>query len=139
MLKKSYILILILLVPSCITKAKSYQKLEIWENVLNAVKNENVNYLLEISSDSLKCIECNNGRDWVKKEVFFENHLNQMRLGEEKKYSYFKEDVIEKNSQFTEKFRVIYSKQNKGNKYEIVYTLLQGDNKIKFLGVYSIP
>jgi len=139
MVKKSYILILIILFSSCVNKTEVYKKLEIWENVLKAVEEENIDYLLKISSDSLQCLECNNGENWVKKEVFFKNNLDQMKLGDNKKYSYFEENISDVNSEFKERIRITYKKKYKGNKYDIIYTILQNNNSLKFQGVFSIP
>ena len=139
MLRKSYILILMLLFSSCISKTKDYKKIEVWEKILKAVKEENINYLLKISSDSLQCLACNNGKDWVKKETFFKDNFDQMKLGENKKYSYFKENINDVNNEFKQRIRITYENKYKGNKYDIIYTILQNNNTIKFQGVFSIP
>ena len=139
MVKKSYVLMLIILFSSCINKTKDYKKLEIWEKILKSVEEENINYLLKISSDTLQCVVCNNGKDWIKKELFFKNHINQMQLGGNKNYSYYMDDINDSNNKFKKRYRITYSKKYKGNKYDIIYTILQNNNKIKFQGVFSIP
>ena len=49
------------------------------------------------------------------------------------------EDINDSNNKFKKRYRITYSKKYKGNKYDIIYTILQNNNKIKFQGVFSIP
>ena len=62
-----------------------------------------------------------------------------MKLGENKKYSYFKENINDVNNEFKQRIRITYENKYKGNKYDIIYTILQNNNTIKFQGVFSIP
>ena len=94
---KNYILITVFvtLFSSCEKNTKYFQKQDVWEKILKAVEEDNIDYLLKISSDTLQCIECNNGKDWISKENFFKNSFEDIRLSKNKKYSYFKESINE--------------------------------------------
>jgi len=138
---KNYIIITIFIVlfSSCKKSTKNFQKQGVWEEILKAAEEDNIDYLLEISSDTLQCIECNNGRDWVKKEKFFRNNLDNIKLVKNRKYSYFIESINSLESEFNEIIKITYKNKYKGNNYIVIYTILKGEEKIKFLGVSSVP
>jgi hypothetical protein len=138
---KNYIIITIFIVlfSSCKKSTKNFQKQGVWEEILKAAEEDNIDYLLEISSDTLQCIECNNGRDWVKKEKFFRNNLDNIKLVKNRKYSYFIESINSLESEFNEIIKITYKNKYKGNNYIVIYTILKGEEKIKFLGASSVP
>lgn len=131
-------LITTILLTSCFTKIKEQPKLEVWETIQKAVKDKNIKYLLEISKDTLNCVECNNGKNKIIKEAFFNNHYEQMHLFKNDEYTYY-EEKIDTIKGFNKLYRINYQEENKGNSYTIIYTLLKGDNKVKFQGVFSVP
>lgn len=139
MSKANFILIFIILLSSCKENTKNFKRLQVWEEIQEAVQKKNLSYLLNISSDSLQCLECNEGKDWVTKDVFFKDNFDQMKLGENESYGYFIENIEDLNIGFKERIRISYAKKHKGNKYDIIYTILRNENNIKFLGVFSVP
>jgi hypothetical protein len=139
MSKVKFIIIFIILFSSCKENSKNFQKLEVWEKIQEAVQKRNIDYLLNISSDSLQCLECSKGKHWVTKEVFFRDNFDQMKLGENENYGYFIENIEDLNIGFKERIRISYGKKYKGNKYDIIYTILRNESNIKFSGVFSIP
>ncbi len=137
--KNSVLLLVMVLLFSCSKKNNSFKKCNEWEQILKAVKEKQIDYLLNISSDTLKCLECDNGKSLVTKEVFFKRYFEQMKLGGDLEYSFFIEDLSDFDSVFTKRIRISYKKEYKKNKYDIIYTLLKGEDSIKFIGVFSIP
>lgn len=138
--KQILILIFLLITYSCkknINKEKN-KKLAIWEKILEADNENNISFLLKISEDSLQCVECDNGKSWVKKGEFFNQHIDQLRLGSKTNYSYFVEDIKDITG-YNKRYRISYTNKFKGNKYDIIYTILEGQKGIKFLGVFSVP
>lgn len=138
--KQILILIFLIITYSCkekINKEKN-KKLAIWEKILEADNENNISFLLQISGDSLQCVECDNGKSWVKKSVFFNKYINQLRLGSKENYSYFVEDLRDVTG-YNKRYRISYAKKFRGNKYDIIYTILEGEKGIKFLGVFSVP
>ena len=79
-----YLTILITL-SSCI-KANKFERLIIWEEIQKSIRENNVDFLMSISSDTLSCIECNNGESNVFKEAFFLKHIKQLRQSKNQKY-----------------------------------------------------
>lgn len=135
-IKRITVLTLIMLILSC--HDKKNQKNNEWEVILKAVKNKNIEYLLKISEDSLQCLECNNGESWVNKERFFRKNINQMSLASSKNYTLFVEGIKMEDG-FNKRIRISYFEKHKGNEYTIIYSILTGENKVKFLGVFSVP
>lgn len=124
----------------CKNVNNDFQKLDAWEKILEAVEEKNIDFLMKISSDSLQCVECNNGKSLVIKKLFFKEHFDQMKLvSRNEKYSYFLEKDIKLNSEFDEIIRISYKKKFEGNKYDIIYTIKKKGEKFKFIGVFSIP
>lgn len=116
-----------------IPQKKQSSKLEIWEDIQKAVRVKDLDYLMQISQDTLDCIECNNGKSKVTKEVFFNNYIEQMNVPNNKKYSYYIEKI--NINGFHKRYRINYKYKN-GN---TIFTILVGDDKVKFQGVFSVP
>jgi|TARA_R110000868_G_scaffold367410_2_gene630380 predicted metalloprotease with PDZ domain len=133
--KQLVILIMIFSIISC--QKKSTQKLDIWEKVLSSVKSNDKEFLIKISNDTLDCIECNEGKSIIIKEKFFSNSYDQLQQLDKKEYSYYVENS--KIDGYSKLYRINYNKENNGNKYNIIYSLLEGEKGIKFLGVFSVP
>jgi hypothetical protein len=129
------ILIMIFSIISC--QNKPTQKLDIWEKVLSSVKSNDKEFLLKISNDTLDCIECNEGKSRISREKFFSNNYDQLQQLDKKEYSYYVEDS--KIDGYSKLYRINYNEENNGNKYNIIYSLLEGEKGIKFLGVFSVP
>jgi len=119
---------------------KEFERLEIWEEFRMAAKEKRIDFLLENSKDTLECIECNKGENWILKEEFFKNHLKQIELSETKEYSVFLERY-ESVKGFTERYRITYSYRGRGKREEhnSIYTILKGENSIQFQGVFGVP
>ncbi len=132
------ILFTILLFSSCFNKRENFQKYDTWEKIIESVEKKNIEYLLEISADTLQCLECNNGGSWVTKEDFFNKNIEQMKLPKNEVYTYFVER-IQNDKGFSQRVRINYLEKNNGNEYNIIYTILKGEKKVRFLGVFSVP
>ena len=126
--------ILLVLFCSCKNTQEQQNNLDIWENIQKEVEIKNLNYLLKISNDTLSCLGCNNGKDWTTKHGFFNNHIEQMRTVKNKKYTYYVEE-INSVGDFKKRYRINYEFK----KYNLIYTLLESENEIRFQGVFSIP
>lgn len=130
-MNKALIIILLILLYSCDNKVS---KLQVWEEVKKEIKNKNIAYLSEISADTIKCIECNNGKNWITKELFYKNHFNQMEISLNKQYVFFEQKNDDKK--FNKKYKINYIINDKET---IIYELLVNDDNVKFLGVFSSP
>lgn len=135
----NFFVIVLLLISCSNNKIQKETKLDVWESILQAVNQNNIDYLLEISADTLSCDECNYGESWIEKENFFRNHFEQMNLGRNDNYDFFVEDISTINNGYDKRYRINYRKEYKGSKYNIIYTILEGENGIQFNGVYSVP
>ncbi|CAL2107133.1 conserved hypothetical protein [Tenacibaculum sp. 190524A02b] len=107
-----------------------------WEQIKTAVIKNNIAFLIENSTDTLNCIECNNGNNKIAKKLFYNEHFNQMDVIKNKEYSFFTKDI--NNSKFNKKHKISYIINDKET---MVYELLENTNtnKVIFLGVISIP
>lgn len=114
--------------------------MDVWEDIRTAVKEKRINYLQEISKDTLDCIECNKGESKVAKEEFFINYLEQMEQLDTKEYSVYAEKYEEVVG-FNTRYRINYAfnKDRKMEGYNSIYTILKGENGIQFQGVFSVP
>ena len=138
MFRKNNLKILMLLLSSCFNKNKGFQKNDVWERIIEATERKDTEYLLNISRDTLQCLECNNGESWINKEDFFKKKINQMSLARSKEYTYFIEE-LKSDEGFDKRVRISYLEDYKENEYSIIYTILTRENKIQFLGVFSVP
>jgi hypothetical protein len=129
-----------ILILSCTNNQnqKEFERLEIWEDIRIAVKENRIDYLLEISKDTLECIECNNGEDWILKETFFVNYLEQIEISDSKEYSIYSE-TYEDEKGFNKRYRINYAYKGKGEKHNSIYTILEGEKGIQFQGVFGVP
>lgn len=127
--------VVLLTLLSCIKTQKSKHKLEFWEKIKTAVLNEDLTYLLSISKDTLKCIECEEGKSKTSKEEFFKLYIGQMQDIKGQEY------VVSTDTIQNEliRHRVTYQKSYKGNDYSIIYTLIENKEVVSFLGVESVP
>lgn len=130
---------LVIFVLSCTNRQskESFQRLEIWENIQQAVKEKRIDYLLKISKDTLDCVECNNGKSSIAKYAFYANHLDQIEQPYHKEYSIFSEEYNENG--FNKRYRINYAEEYGGHQYNMIYTILAGKNSIQFQGVFSVP
>lgn len=115
-----------------------FERLEMWENIRTAVKEKRIDYLIEISKDTLDCMECNEGNSKITKEEFFNSHLRQMEVSDTQPYSVFIEKYT-KEKGFDQRYRVNYLFENGGESQNIIYTFLTNENNIQFQGVFGIP
>lgn len=125
------VLVLIVLFYSC---KKDYEKLGVWEKIKAETKVNNVDYLLEISADTLACVECNNGNSKVEKKTFYNKYFTQMDVIKNSNYTFFTEKI--NIGDYNKRHRIGYSISNKETR---IYTVLEGSNGILFLGVFSVP
>ncbi|MEM9051771.1 MAG: hypothetical protein AAGC47_06940 [Bacteroidota bacterium] len=114
--------------------------MKIWEEIRIAAKENRIDYLLEISKDTLQCIECNAGESWITKEEFFNNYLRQIEISDTKEYSVYSEEYEEEKG-FNRRYRINYSYggNGKGEKHNSIYTVLKGEKKVQFQGVFGVP
>ena len=68
------IFIVLLMFVFCISCNKK-DKLIVWEKIQKEVRIKNIDYLLNISKDTLSCIECNKGKSKIIKEDFFKYYF----------------------------------------------------------------
>ena len=117
---------------------KEFDRLNIWEEIQRAVKEKNINYLLENSKDTLECIECNDGENWILKEEFFSKHFDQIVQRHKKEYIIHSEKY-EGEKGFDKRYHINYSYEGKGEKYNIIYKIIEGEKGIQFQGVFGVP
>jgi len=104
-----------------------------------AAKEKRIDYLLKISKDTLECIECNYGESWVLKEDFFTKYLEQIELSDGKEYNVYAEKFCTEKG-FDKRYRISYAYgKGFGEKYNAIYTILEGKGGIQFQGVFSVP
>lgn len=131
-----------LLIFSCSNNSsqQEFDRLEQWEEIRTAAKADNIDYLLNISADTLECIECNEGESWVVKEGFFAHYLEQIETSDDKPYN-FHSEAYEDESGFNTRYRITYSYGGggSGEPHSSIYTLLTGEKGIQFQGVIGIP
>lgn len=119
-----------------LTCKTSQKEFKIWENIRNEVKEKDISYLLDISLDTLDCIECNNGKSKISKSLFFKEHFDQMNIALKNNYGVYTEEV-KNGSILIKRYRISYQTSDNST---IVYTILKYPNgKIKFSGVFGIP
>lgn len=133
---------IIVLILSCTNNQseKEFERLKIWEDIRIAAKEKRIDYLLEISKDTLECMGGNNGEDWISKEKFISNHLGQIEVSDNKEYSIYSEKYEEENG-FNKRYRIGYNYGGggKGEKHSSIYTILEGEKGIQFQGVFGVP
>ena len=119
---------------------KEFERLKIWEEIRIAAKEKRIDYLLEISKDTLECIECNDGKSWITKEEFFNNYLKQIEISETKEYNIYSEKYEEEKG-FNRRYRINYSYggNERGQMHNSIYTILTGEKRVQFQGVFGIP
>ena len=131
-----------ILILSCTNNQsqKEFERLEIWEEIRIAAKEKRIDYLLEISKDTLECIECNEGESWITKEEFFNNYLYQIETSDIKEYSTYLEKYEDEKG-FSKRYQInyAYGGNGKGEKHNSVYTILTGEKRIQFQGVLGVP
>lgn len=136
----SLILLLPIMILSCVNNQdqKEFKRLKIWEEIRIAVKENRIDYLLKVSKDTLKCIECKDGESFIAKEAFFDAYINQIETSDMKEYSVYCEEYKEVKG-FDTRYRINYSYDENGKKYNSIYTILTGADKVQFQGVFGIP
>ncbi len=128
MIKYPIYLLITILFFSC---NQNTGKLSKWEKI----KSNDIDYLMQISADTLQCVECNDDSSLVQKKDFFKNYYNQISIIIDKEYTYHVEDLSING--FNKRYRINYKISDKEN---LICTLLEGDKEeIKFTGVFSIP
>ncbi len=135
--------ILIVLFSSCANSSsdeeteKPFVKLEIWEDIQQAVRENNIDYLLEISKDKLVCIECK-GESRVEKKEFYANYIHQLKQPENKEYTVYV-NQFEGKSGLEKEYRINYAAESGSIKYNTIYTLVESRHGVQFEGVFSVP
>lgn len=136
------IVILTMSIMSCANNQNptEFERLKIWEDIRVAAKEKRIDYLLEISKDTLDCIECNSGESWIIKKEFFNNHLKQIEVSNNKEYSIYSEKYEDEKG-FTKRYRINYTYEIAGKEegYNAIYTILTGEKGIQFQGVFGVP
>lgn len=127
-------LILLTIFCSCKNRQEQETKLDIWNNIQKAIEVKDTFYLIKISADTVSCLGCNNGKDWTTKHDFFKNHIEQIDMVKNKTYTFQVED-LNNNDNFKKRYRINYKFKN----HNLIYTILKGENKIEFRGVFSVP
>lgn len=139
-MNKFLVLCLLISLMSCGTEKtpKEFKRLEVWEGIQVAVKEKNIDYLLEISQDTLDCLECNDASR-VSKEDFFSKHFDQIKPPFDRRYSFY-EEKYDSVKGFNKRYRIMYDDGKDGDESSmIVYTILTGENGIKYLGAFWVP
>ncbi len=54
-----------------VASSESLDRFEVWENIQESARNNDTAFLLDISMDTLDCIECNKGESRIAKEDFY--------------------------------------------------------------------
>jgi len=101
---------------------EEFERLKIWEDIRIAAKEKRIDFLLEISNDTIQCVECNEGEDWRSKEEFFSNHLEQIEISDTKEYSVYSESYY-KEKGYTKRYRINYAYEGGEGKGYNLYNL----------------
>jgi len=123
---------------ACSNNQNDFKRLKIWEDIRIAAKEKRIDFLLEISNDTIQCIECNNGSSWISKEEFFTNHIIQIETSDNKEYSVHSEKYDHENG-YSKRHRIMYSYKGGEGGYNSIFPILEGENGIQFQGVFSVP
>ena len=115
-------------------KKKESEKLNFWEDFKHAVEVNNIEYLLDVSNDTLQCLSCNNGNDLIYRNDFFENHIDNIKIILDKDYLYDIEKI--EDSGISKK---IYRINYRFEKYNLIYTFIEFKSKKTYHGVFSVP
>ena len=128
---------LIMIVYSCKEKNNKSDKILIWENFKTNIDNNEYEYLIENSTDSIKCIDCIIGKKEYKipSRIIFKNYKEKLYnsdLLDKKEYSVYSDDSI---------IRITYSfkKLIENESLNIIYMFDKINDKYLFTGMITIP
>ncbi len=131
------ILGLTLILYSCKEKYNESDKNLIWEKFKTKIENNDLEYLIENSQDSIKCIDCvpNETEKLYLSKFIFENYRDEfynVDILKNKVYSTFKNDTI---------IRINYSFENKfgDESYNIIYMFDKKENSFLLTGMITLP
>ena len=140
-LMKIKIHFLVIFLFACVGCNKNFERIESWEKIKDAASDNRVSYLLQISSDTLDCVECNDGLSRISKELFFKKYLDQINFVQGKEYGYHIENY-QGQIGFDQLVIISYSFK-KGlfgqENHDYLFRYLKGEKGIRFLGVISVP
>ena len=128
---------LILIIYSCKEKNNESDKILIWENFKTNIENNEYEYLIENSTDSIKCIDCIIGKKEYKipSRIIFKNYKEKLYnsdLLDKKEYSVYSDDKM---------IRISYGFKNltRNESSDIVYMFDKINDKFLFTGMITIP
>ena len=128
---------LILIIYSCKEKNNESDKILIWENFKTNIENNEYEYLIENSTDSIKCIDCIIGKKEYKipSRIIFKNYKEKLYnsdLLDKKEYSVYSDDKM---------IRISYGFKNltRNESSDIVYMFDKINDKYLFTGMITIP
>ncbi len=128
---------LILIAYSCKDKYTDSDKILIWENFKTRIENNDLKYLIENSTDSIKCIDCIIGKNEYKipSGIIFKNYIEKLYnsdLLDKNKYSVYSDDKM---------IRISYGFKNltRNESSDIVYMFDKINDKFLFTGMITIP
>jgi len=128
---------LILIAYSCKDKYTDSDKILIWENFKTRIENNDLKYLIENSTDSIKCIDCIIGKKEYKipSGIIFKNYIEKLYnsdLLDKNEYSVYSDDKM---------IRISYGFKNltRNESSDIVYMFDKINDKFLFTGMITIP
>jgi len=128
---------LIMIFHSCKEEYNDSDKILIWENFKTKIENNDYEYLIENSTDSIKCVDCISGENELKipKETIYKNYIGKLydsKILDKKEYSIYSDNRI---------IRISYTfKTLSGNEStNIIYMFDKVDNRYLFTGMITIP
>lgn len=126
-----HLLLCVLLFSSCKTENEKSTNV-VWEEFKNNIEVNNIDFLLENSKDSIKCIDCvkDENEKLQSSKFIFNQHLDELystELLKDKKYSTYKDDAI---------IRISYSFEDS---YETIYMFDNLKGKYIFTGMITVP
>lgn len=140
--------VIIFLIFSCGTKdvhkgVEIYDKklVEFWELYLTAFKSQNIEFLLENSNPEIQCGNCGIEQDsteWFQAKYLFDYHIDKIMPPLNKKYTVLEVDFSNTDFKNGKIYRVNYF-MKKGEGYNLIYSILEKDNKFKFIGMFTVP
>ncbi len=122
---------------SCDYKPKNMIKNQTWEKFKEALVNDDIEYLIKNSNDSIKCIDCRQTENekLQSNEYIFKNYKNNFfnkKLLNRKEYSVYQKDTL---------IRINYSFENKfgDESYNIIYTFEKKEKSFLLTGMITVP
>jgi hypothetical protein len=125
------------LIFSCYKKSNNFKGNTFWGNYKIHLQNNDIDYLVKNSLDSIKCIDCfkNEVEKLYSSKFIFENYKNEFynkKKLDKKEYSVYKNDSI---------IRINYSFENRfgDESHNTIYMFDKIEGKFLLTGMITVP